>query len=78
MKMRMKEPVSGTVQVESHTFDASHRPDVARQSIESLGGDDADDGRIEQLERLAKLPAAGALTDAEFQAEKARILGRDS
>jgi hypothetical protein len=32
-------------------------------------------GRISQLERLAKLREQGALTDSEFQAEKARILG---
>ncbi len=36
--------------------------------------DDFDDDRIEALERLAKLHAAGALTDAEFAAEKRRIL----
>jgi hypothetical protein len=31
--------------------------------------------RIEQLERLAKLRESGALTDAEFDAEKRRVLG---
>jgi hypothetical protein len=40
-------------------------------SLDQLRGDD----RISQLERLAKLHAQGALTDSEFQAEKARILG---
>ena len=39
-----------------------------------LGGRPSDD-RISQLERLAKLRDQGALTDSEFQAEKARILG---
>lgn len=34
----------------------------------------ADDDPIDELERLAKLRAAGALTDAEFEAAKARIL----
>ncbi|MBJ7328386.1 MAG: SHOCT domain-containing protein [Solirubrobacteraceae bacterium] len=35
-----------------------------------------DDGdTIEELERLAKLKAAGALTEEEFQAAKARVLG---
>jgi hypothetical protein len=34
------------------------------------GGD-----RISQLERLARLREQGALTEAEFQAEKARVLG---
>jgi Short C-terminal domain len=64
-----------TIQVESHTLDASDQPDVARQVIEALGGDDPGDDRIEQLERLAKLHDSGALTDAEFAAEKARVLG---
>jgi len=40
-------------------------------SIDKLRGDD----RISRLERLAKLREQGALTEAEFQAEKARILG---
>jgi Short C-terminal domain len=33
------------------------------------------DDRIEQLERLAKLRESGALSDAEFNAEKKRVLG---
>lgn len=32
--------------------------------------------RIAQLERLAQLHASGVLTDTEFAAEKARILGQ--
>ena len=35
------------------------------------GGDD----RVAQLERLTKLKESGALSDAEFEKEKARILG---
>lgn len=34
-----------------------------------------DDDRIEDLERLAKLRDSGALTEEEFEREKARILG---
>ena len=34
-----------------------------------------DDDRIAQLERLAKLRDTGALTQAEFETEKARLLG---
>ncbi len=34
-----------------------------------------DDDRIAQLERLAKLHDSGALSDQEFEAEKARLLG---
>lgn len=37
----------------------------------AAGGDD----RVARLERLAALRQSGALTDAEFEAEKARILG---
>lgn len=33
------------------------------------------DARIEQLTKLGELRAAGVLTDAEFDAQKARILG---
>ncbi len=38
----------------------------------AAGGDD----QVSQLERLAKLKESGALTDAEFEREKARILGQ--
>jgi hypothetical protein len=34
-----------------------------------------EDDRVAQLERLAKLKESGALTDQEFEREKARILG---
>jgi hypothetical protein len=36
----------------------------------------APDPRLDQIERLARLHDTGALDDAEFRAEKARILGR--
>ena len=38
------------------------------------GGNVVED-RIAQLERIAKLREAGVLSEAEFEAEKARILG---
>lgn len=38
-------------------------------------GSDGDDDRVAQLERLARLKESGALTDEEFEREKARILG---
>jgi hypothetical protein len=46
----------------------------------ALGGagaapDQGGDDRVAQLERLSKLKESGALTDAEFEKEKARILG---
>jgi hypothetical protein len=31
---------------------------------------------ISQLERLGQLRASGVLTDAEFESQKARLLGR--
>jgi hypothetical protein len=36
---------------------------------------DAMDARLAQLKELAELKAQGVLTDAEFEAQKARILG---
>lgn len=51
-------------------------PDASASSASSAFGAVApEDDTIEELERLAKLRAAGALTDEEFQAAKARILG---
>jgi hypothetical protein len=45
----------------------------------SMGGMSSDNGSpptlIEQIERLAKLRDAGALTEAEFQEQKANLLG---
>ena len=41
------------------------------QPATSSGGDD----RVQQLERLAKLKESGALSEQEFEREKARILG---
>ena len=40
----------------------------------AAGEDDQIDDRLEQLERLAKLRDSGALTDAEFEAQKKQIL----
>jgi hypothetical protein len=40
-------------------------------ALEAMQGGD----HVSQLERLAKLHEQGALTDAEFEAEKARIIG---
>jgi Short C-terminal domain len=42
----------------------------------STGGGGGGGDRISQLERLARLREQGALTEAEFQAEKARVLGQ--
>lgn len=45
--------------------------------IAELADDAASSDRLDQLERLARLHRDGVLTDAEFAAEKARILAAD-
>ena len=71
-----------TIEVETHSIEAGTQPDVARQVLAALqaaeaaapyASDDAAD-RIGQLERLAKLREACALTEAEFEAEYVRGL----
>jgi hypothetical protein len=42
---------------------------------EASGSDGGEDDRLVQLERLAKLKESGALSEEEFEREKARILG---
>lgn len=74
-----------TIDVQTYEVDATQDPAAARKVLEALqaahgaepaGADDAED-RIAQLERLAKLRESGALTEAEFEAEKGRILRGD-
>jgi hypothetical protein len=49
---------------------------VGDGQVAAGGGTDAgDDDRLAELERLAKLKESGALTEEEFEREKARILG---
>jgi hypothetical protein len=50
---------------------ASLRPEPSP----SGSGSDSEAGRVDALERLAKLHTSGVLTDAEYGAEKARVLG---
>jgi hypothetical protein len=57
-----------------------HRPDAKEDAAEAPtatlpAGEDA---RLERLERLGSLRDKGILTDEEFAAEKARLLGGDS
>jgi hypothetical protein len=42
---------------------------------EASGSAGGEDDRLAQLERLAKLKDSGALSEEEFEREKARILG---
>ena len=48
---------------------------AAAAGAAQAAGSDGDDDRVAQLERLARLKESGALTDEEFEREKARILG---
>jgi hypothetical protein len=57
-------------------------PEVRRQGGDEAEGSEAptatlhdEDARLQRLERLASLHAKGVLTDEEFAAEKARLLG---
>lgn len=53
-------------------------PDAWGEAIRSLFGEvkGAEAARLSELERLQALREKGAITEEEFQAEKARILGR--
>lgn len=55
---------------------APQSPGVEPEAGVPAGSGNMVEDRIAQLERLAKLHESGALSDAEFQAEKARILGQ--
>jgi hypothetical protein len=48
---------------------------AAAQAAPPVSPPAGDDDRLAQLERLGELHASGVLNDAEFAAEKARILG---
>lgn len=52
---------------EQEDFAAEAQPEAAAPSGE--------DGQLDELDRLAKLHESGELTDDEFAAEKAKILG---
>ncbi|HVF08532.1 MAG TPA: PH domain-containing protein [Actinomycetota bacterium] len=56
--------------------DAPARPDAASPAIGSTTGSPLSPSVTTELERLADLRARGMLTEDEFQAQKARILGR--
>ncbi|HLS45322.1 MAG TPA: SHOCT domain-containing protein [Ornithinicoccus sp.] len=61
----------GTQQVASATAQSSERAQGAAPPTTAAPGQDV----IAQLERLAVLKSQGILTEAEFKAQKARILG---
>jgi Short C-terminal domain len=55
--------------------DMSQIVDALQQAIPGAQIESGEDDRVAQLERLAKLKESGALSDEEFEREKARILG---
>jgi hypothetical protein len=61
---KMHERAEQAAQQQQKAFD-----DYVKQAAGSSGGDSAD-----QLSKLADLKAQGVLTDAEFEAQKAKIL----
>ncbi|HEY8082144.1 MAG TPA: SHOCT domain-containing protein [Solirubrobacterales bacterium] len=79
---RTKERVVGAVKDANLGERASklRLPEVRRPSGDSQpsAGADDEDARLARLERLASLREKGVLTDEEFAAEKARVLGGDS
>jgi hypothetical protein len=67
------------IDVDQTTIGAASHPEVAQASQAFFGGDAPGAGPaadpIAQIERLAALHRSGALTDAEFAAAKAKLLG---
>jgi len=57
--------------VGAHMANRNANQGADEQTDESTSGND----RFAQLEELARLKEQGVLTDAEFQAEKAKLLG---
>ena len=73
--MRLELHETGQIQVEGTSMTPPAAGAAWAPPTPAATQDDFDDDRIEALERLAKLHASGALTDAEFAAEKRRVLG---
>jgi hypothetical protein len=63
------------IDVSESTVRSSFDPELAAQMLGSFAPQSAPADPIGQLERLAALRASGALTEAEFAAAKARLLG---
>jgi hypothetical protein len=76
---RTRERVAGAVKSASIGERASklRLPEVRRPTAERPpeGAGDEEDNRLRRLERLAELRDKGVLSDEEFAAEKARVLG---
>ena len=63
------------IDVSESTVRSSSDPELAAQMLSSFAPQSASADPIGQLERLAALRESGALTEAEFAAAKARLLG---
>lgn len=64
---------------DQQAYDAQQQQAYAQQPPQyaqpPAGGDEMDN-KLDQLRQLADLKAQGVLSDAEFEAQKARILGQ--
>lgn len=69
-KVAVASSVHGRVQRRQQQRWAAQDQHAAHPPVAAPGGND----RIEQLRQLGELRQAGVLTDAEFEAEKARIM----
>jgi membrane protein YdbS with pleckstrin-like domain len=61
--------------VQSVIYKAREARIGARQQVGFTGAPSGDESPVSQLERLSRLHDAGKLTDEEFQAQKAKVLG---
>jgi hypothetical protein len=52
----------------------AYQQQAYQQPAQQGYGEEQGEDRLEQLEKLGQLKAAGVLTEQEFQAEKARLL----
>jgi hypothetical protein len=61
-----------------YAFPVAPLPSVAKPAVTTVVHEPSDEGvRLERLKTIAALRASGALTEAEFQAEKRKILDGD-
>ncbi|GAA4565083.1 hypothetical protein GCM10023176_12380 [Micromonospora coerulea] len=69
-------PVIIVLAIVSFIWGRAHDSWFARKIGEEVGGQRSRDDPVVLLEKLHQLKEAGALTEAEYQAQKARILDK--
>lgn len=69
-------PVVILLAIIAFVWGQAHDSRVARKIGEEVGGQRSNDDPVVLLEKLHHLREAGALTEAEYEAQKARILGK--